>query len=234
MRQNKSQTISIIIPVLNEENCIGDLLKYLNKHATPNILEILVVDGGSTDKTVQIASEHGAIVLHSDKGRAKQMNFGAQHAKGSIYYFLHGDTYPPDKFDIAIVKAVENNIPTGCFQMKFDSNNLSLYLLGWLTKINHPICRGGDQSLFITSDLYGNSGGFNEAYIIYEDNEYISRLYKIAPFKILPLKVLTSARRFEHIGILRLQYHFGVLHLKSFFGATPQELYNYYDKKIST
>jgi len=234
MRPNNCQTISIIIPVLNEEEGLSDLLHHLKTCISKDVIEIIVVDGGSTDNTLKIASNYDVTIHQSPKGRAKQMNYGAKKAKGSILYFLHGDTYPPKGFENAIITAVTNGIPTGCFQMKFDSRNLFLHLLGWLTKINHRICRGGDQSLFITAQLFEETSGFNEAYIIYEDNEYISRLYKVAPFKILPLKVLTSARRFEHIGVLRLQYYFGRLHLKNYLGAKPHELYEYYKKKIST
>ncbi|WP_276165241.1 TIGR04283 family arsenosugar biosynthesis glycosyltransferase [Zobellia alginiliquefaciens] len=233
MKKNKLQ-ISIVIPVLNEANGIAKIINYLTANSSPtNINEILVVDGGSTDHTVSIAEQSGAKVIHSYKGRAKQLNYGAQQAKGSILYFLHADTLPPRDFDQSIIDAVESGYQTGCFQMKFDSNSNFLSFFAWFTRVNHKLCRGGDQSLFITKQLFKSSGGFNEDYVVYEDNEFISRLYKSTVFKILPRHVKTSARRYEERGMVTLQYHFGMMHLKNYLGAGPEQLYDYYKRKIS-
>ena len=103
--------LSIIIPIFNEAEIIGDLLKHLITHSETNLIkEILVVDGGSTDTSSSIInhfiSEHKEIpvrILTSEKGRAKQMNFGAQHAKGEILYFLHADSFPPQGYDLSLI-----------------------------------------------------------------------------------------------------------------------------------
>lgn len=94
------------------------------------------------------------------------------------------------------------------------------------------LCRGGDQSLFVAKTLFNQLGGFNESYIIYEDVEFISRLYKKSKFKVLPQEVITSVRRYLKMGWLRLQYHFGVIHLKHFMGQGPEALYGYYKKYV--
>ncbi|WP_299435292.1 TIGR04283 family arsenosugar biosynthesis glycosyltransferase [uncultured Maribacter sp.] len=234
MKNNPPQ-ISIIIPVLNEEKSIPKLLSHLKTNISKSnyIQEIIIVDGGSTDNSVTIAKESGATVVSSKKGRAIQMNVGAKKAKGSILYFLHIDTFPPKKFDALIVNAFLKKQPVGCFQMKFDNNHLFLKFFAWFSKINHKICRGGDQSLFISKKLFNSLNGFNENFIIYEDNEFISRIYKGKKFTILPQKVTTSARKYEEIGIYKLQYYFGIIHLKKHFGASPLELHNYYKKKVT-
>ena len=226
--------ISIIIPVLNEEASIGSILTYLkNNSSIKNIKEILVVDGGSTDNTVAIASQFDCKVLLSPKGRAKQLNFGAKHASAAVLYFLHVDTLPPNNFDVSIIEAIANGYQTGCFQMKFDSKSRFLSFFAWFSRVNHKLCRGGDQSLFITKTLFEKSEGFNEDYVVYEDNEFIGRLYEIAPFKILPLHVKTSARRYEERGEVALQYHFGMIHFKNYCGAGPDQLHDYYKRKIA-
>ncbi len=226
--------ISIIIPVLNEEKSIATVLGFLKENSNPaNIKEILVIDGGSSDTTVAIANNLSTRVIHAPKGRSKQMNFGAKMALGEVLYFLHVDTLPPKDFDASILNAVQSGSGAGCFRMKFDSSSRFLAFFAWFTKLNFKVCRGGDQSLFITKMLFQKTGGFNENYVIYEDNEFTDRLYNFVDFKILPRHVITSARRFEERGEVALQYHFGMIHLKNYFGAGPEQLYDYYKRKIT-
>ena len=234
MKQS-NQKISILIPVLNEEKGLGAILSHIKSSITSSqVEEIICIDGGSTDKTVAVAKSCGATVVSSDRGRAKQMNFGAKQAKGSILYFLHADTLPPKSFDMIILNAVEQGSQSGCFRMKFDSRNPILRFFAWLTRINHTLCRGGDQSLFIRKDLFELTQGFDEDYFIYEDTEFIQRLYKQTEFKVLPDYVITSARKYRDKGWVKVQFHFGMIHLKNYLGAGPEELYRYYRKNLLT
>ncbi|MBU2906991.1 MULTISPECIES: TIGR04283 family arsenosugar biosynthesis glycosyltransferase [Arenibacter] len=234
MKLSNSTTLSIIIPTLNEAAHIGNLLQHLKANSNPeNIKEIIVVDGGSTDGTPSLAKALGARIITSEMGRAKQMNKGAELATGHVLYFLHADTYPPKDFDLYILNAIHHNISSGCFRMKFDTSKKFLRFFAWFSRINHKLCRGGDQSLFIVKDLFQKSGGFNENYIIYEDSEFIGRLYKISNFTVLPHSVLTSARKYEQYGSYKLQYHFGIIHLKNLLGFGPDQLYRYYKKNIA-
>lgn len=231
MKQNKR--ISILIPVLNEEENLGKLLRHLTLNSTTeNIEEIICIDGGSVDKTIAIAEEQSIKIIHSKKGRARQMNMGAKHAKGNILYFLHADTFPPKGFDQKILKANDQEYDSGCFRMKFDTKNPILRFFAWLSRINHTLCRGGDQSLFIKKELFHKMKGFNETYLIYEDTEFIRRIYQQTKFKILPYDVITSARKYREIGWVKVQFHFAMIHLKNYFGAGPDELYHYYTKNI--
>lgn len=226
--------ISIIIPVLNEAAYIKKVLWTIKSNSSSDrIKEILVIDGGSTDNTPTIALQFGATVIPSKRGRAVQMNLGAEKANGKFLYFLHVDSLPPINFDQDILQAFEAGHEVGCFQMQFDSESRFLKFFGWCTKINHELCRGGDQSLFITKELFKQTKGFNEKYIIYEDNEFFQRIYKLKPFKIIPAKVTTSARRYRERGMIKLQWHFAMIHAKHYLGAEPEDLYQYYKKHIA-
>lgn len=232
----KSASISIIIPVLNEETHIQSLLIALQERSiSKQISEIIVVDGGSSDATLSKVRETTLRipihVLQSDKGRAVQMNKGASVAKGSIFYFLHADTIPPLAFDQAILSALETR-DAGCFRLKFDSDHILLKSLQWFTRYNWRICRGGDQSLFIKRSCFESLNGFDESYTIYEDCEFIDRIYKHHSFKVLPNSVVTSARKYREVGTTKLQFHFSMIHLKKWMGASPSQLVAYYEKNI--
>lgn len=231
---NLLPNISIIIPVLNEEAYIQRVLAKISENvSTPLIKEILVVDGGSTDKTVFMAQNSGVKVISGPKGRAKQMNLGARIAQGDILYFLHVDSLPPFGFDQKIIDSWSKGKKAGCFRLRFDTPSYFLGFFAWCTKINTPICRGGDQSLFVDKALFETLGGYNEEYVIYEDNEFTRRLYKETPFQIINDFVETSARRYIQKGMLRLQYHFAMIHLKYYLGKGPDSLYDYYRKNIA-
>jgi len=253
--------ISIIIPIFNEAETIVKLLQTLLDRMKYSNHEIVLVDGGSTDDTIEVVSnfistfnrtqnehrkrcvdqlfgkeEHAIYIqlFQSEKGRAKQMNFGAQKATGSILYFLHADTFPPKYFDAFILTKVKEGNQAGCFRLKFDYLHPVLIVSQFFTRFNKSWCRGGDQSLFVSKSLFQELNGFNEAYTIYEDCEFINRLYEQEQFTIIPKSVVTSARKYREQGTWKLQYHFAVIHIKKSKGATPEELYDYYKKHVAS
>lgn len=246
--------ISIIIPVLNEAETIGRLLQYLIENSkTSQNLEIIVIDGGSADGTQDIVKnyllnqteakanvdlstrlEETTIRFFSaPKGRAKQMNFGAKKASASIFYFLHADSFPPKYFDALIISKVEKVHNAGCFRMQFDSNHWWLCLAGWFTQFNWKACRGGDQSLFITKELFDSIGGYDESYGIYEDNMLIQKLYQRNQFTVINKKLQTSARMYKNHGVWTVQYHYFRIYIKRWFGSSAEELLIYYKKHLS-
>ncbi|PIA78421.1 glycosyl transferase family 2 [Gaetbulibacter sp. 4G1] len=227
--------ISIIIPILNEADNIYHLLNHLlGNSSKENVLEIIIVDGGSTDGSQNIVSKFNNIaLLHSKKGRAKQMNLGTKKAKGSILYFLHADSIPPKNFDKHIIEQVKKNNDAGCFIMKFNSKHWWLKLAGQLTRLPFRFCRGGDQSLFITKLLFNSIGGYDENFKIYEDNDLIGKLYARKQFVVIQKWLTTSPRCYSTNGIWRLQFHYWTIHLKKWFGASPEKLNQYYLKYVS-
>ncbi|NQX86193.1 MAG: glycosyltransferase family 2 protein [Flavobacteriaceae bacterium] len=241
--------ISIIIPVYNEEQTILQLIRHLNTHSiTKAVLEIIIVDGGSSDNTQHILKSQltskqppdsklqftdKLVLLNAPKGRAKQMNAGAKVARGTILYFLHADSFPPLGFDESILISLKKNHFAGCFKMQFDHNHWWLQLAGWLTQFNYRACRGGDQSLFVSKQIFTNLGGFDEQFVIYEDINFINKLYDKYNFTVLKkASITTSARRYKTNGIWKLQYHFWIIYIKKWFGASAKDLQAYYFKHI--
>ena len=226
--------ISIIIPTYNEENYIRLTLTHVTEASTDKyVKEIIIVDGGSTDNTINIASEFKNVkVVSSPKGRAKQLNAGAKVACGKILYFLHADSFPPKCFDKLVVQAIDKGF-AGCFRLKFENpSHFILRISQWATRLNFLLFRGGDQSLFIKKTAFNYINGFNENFIIYEDMEFINRIYKQFDFKIIKDYVVTSERKFIENGVFYLHFHFLMIHIKYFLGATPQQLHNYYSKYV--
>ncbi|WP_300435013.1 TIGR04283 family arsenosugar biosynthesis glycosyltransferase [Christiangramia sp.] len=227
--------ISIIVPAFNEEEQLPMLLRHLEASSSGNISEIIVVDGGSTDATATIAKNHPMVFyVPSEKGRAVQMNTGARLAKGEILYFLHVDSLPPSNFDSLIIAEVEKGNKAGCFKMKFDKDHWWLNLMGHFTKVNHITCRGGDQSLYVEMALFDEIGGFDESYKVYEDNEIIRRLYKKKQFTIIKKWITTSARLYDKLGVWNTQWLFIQIYWKRRTGASPEELYSHYYKRVSS
>ncbi len=199
--------ISVIIPTLNESENIGTLIKRLQEGGKESIEEIIVVDAGSDDNTMEIAQQQGAKTLMSPrKGRAPQMNLGAQKAKGDVLYFVHGDTLPPACYLESIEKAIQEDFPLGCFRYQFNSDRKLLKVNAYLTRFKMAWCGGGDQSLFIKKTIFEKMKGFREDHMIMEDFEFTYRARKKYPFKVIQKDMLVSARKYDENSYLRVQF----------------------------
>ncbi|WP_111682235.1 TIGR04283 family arsenosugar biosynthesis glycosyltransferase [Winogradskyella tangerina] len=205
-------------------------LVFENSNLKSNNTSTFVVD---TKVSIESSLQTNIQLINSKKGRAKQMNFGAKHAKGSILYFLHADAFPPKNFDQLIIDEIKKGNDAGCFRMQFESKHWWLRLASWLTQFSWRACRGGDQSQFITKALFDAIGGFDENYMIYEDNILINELYARKEFVVINKKIRTSARLYKKVGIWKLQYHFWAIYVKRWFGASADELLAYYKRHIS-
>ena len=198
--------ISVIIPTLNEADNIGKLLEYLKGHADDTLLEIIVVDAHSADNTEGVAQTHGATVLQSEKGRAIQMNRGAHYAKGDVLYFVHADCLPPKSYLVDIKNSVAEGYPIGCCRSKFDSKSFILSINAYFTRFTPLWCRGGDETLFVTQDVFKTLGGYDEKQCIMEEYHFIDKARAAYPFKIIPRYVLVSARKYTTNSWIRVQY----------------------------
>lgn len=201
------QHISIIIPTYNEADGIAKLIQYLQEYGSSYVKEIIVSDGGSMDDTMSIATAAGAsAILSPEKGRAAQMNHGASIATGSVFYFVHADTFPPASFAADIIAAINSGCTLGRYRTKFDSNKKILLFNAWFTRFDLFICYGGDQTLFMHRILFEQIGGFNDSMRIMEDYDIVIRAKSTgARYKIFPSAALVSARKYETNSWLRVQ-----------------------------
>ncbi|MBF9142519.1 TIGR04283 family arsenosugar biosynthesis glycosyltransferase [Hymenobacter properus] len=199
-------TFSVIIPTFNEAPNIARLVADLRRHAPASEVEILVVDAHSPDGTADLARQAGATVLLSPKpGRAAQMNHGAAHATGDVLYFVHADVGIHPDYVATIRRAVAAGHEAGCYRFRFDSPHPLLRINSYGTRFKGIMSRGGDQTLFITKELFQRLGGFNERFVIMEDFEIIRRIRRVASFYIVPQDVVVSARKYETNSWLRVQ-----------------------------
>lgn len=241
--------LSVIIPVLNEADILYTSLQHLRVcKSGKQPVSLVIVDGGSQDATKaeayraieNLSGEDFKIRFRESdhQGRALQMNLGARDVISdlgerpeTVLYFLHVDSQPPKNFDLHIAEAVLNGHKAGCFRMRFNSKHWWLKLMSWFTRFNWKACRGGDQSLFISASLFQELGGFNDNYPVYEDYELINRLYARKMFHVIPAWLTTSARRYEEIGVFKLQWIYLNIYWRKFRGASIEELLVYYRRR---
>ncbi len=226
--------ISIIIPVYNESENIGKLVTYLKQHAKERLLEIIAVDGGSSDDTILQAEIAGALAVSSpQKGRAAQMNYGASVAKGGILYFIHADTFPPTTFISDITEAVEKGFALGRYYTRFNSSKWYLKINAWFTRLDLFICMGGDNTLFVTRKTFEAAGGFKSEMRIMEEYEFCDRLRKTgAAYKILKGAALVSARKYDNNSWWRVQMANKKIVNMFKQGATQQQMADTYKKML--
>ena len=204
----KNFLLSIIIPTLNEAENLAELLPDIQQKATGKAVEIIVIDGGSSDQTIETARQLGAKTALSPRGgRAAQMNFGASLAQGNVFYFVHADGRLPAHFVEDIEQSLAAGYQAGCYRFRFNSKAFMLKINGFCTRFNALTFRGGDQTLFITRSLFDEISGFDEYYTIMEDYDIIRRIWdkNRKLFKVIQKDVIVSARKYETNSWLRVQ-----------------------------
>ncbi|MGZ8426976.1 MAG: TIGR04283 family arsenosugar biosynthesis glycosyltransferase [Candidatus Binatia bacterium] len=219
--------ISVIVPVLNEEKSIAATLQAL-AHLQPH--ETIVVDGGSQDRTAEIAAECGVKVILSERGRARQMNRGARQASGEVLLFLHADTrLPPTAFSDIAGPMGDPRYVGGRFDVELDGKHWMLPLVGRLISYRSRLSKvaTGDQALFVRRAVFQRMGGFADIPLM-EDIAFCRRLKGLGEVACLRSRVVTSARRWEVDGVWRTIFRMWTLKLLYLTGVSPARLKQFY------
>ncbi len=221
--------ISIIMPTFNEERNIEGAIQSVS--ALKGNFELIVVDGGSSDKTREIAGKYTAVIASSDKGRAKQMNEGARRAKGDILLFLHADCRLSPHALNEIERSLNGNkeVVGGAFQFHLDDDSLSFRFLSFFSNVRARIVKTytGDFGLFMRRSAFEKIGGFSEIELM-EDVDICKRLRKEGKLVQANTKIVSSARRFKKEGMLRTWTHMLVNRVLFSIGTSPTRLSKFY------
>lgn len=217
--------LSIILPTLDEAAGIVDQLKALQPLRDQGH-EVIVVDGGSADRTVDLARPLADRVLASARGRALQMNAGAAEASGDVLLFLHADTALPVHADELVSEALDGKGRVwGRFDVRIDGRHPMLRVVAFMMNLRSRLSgiATGDQALFVARTAFGQAGGF-PAIALMEDIALCTALKRISRPACLRARVTTSGRRWEKHGVTRTILRMWRLRLAYFFGAEPARL----------
>jgi len=218
-----SKKISVIIPALNEERYLPGTLERLKQS---DHIEVIVVDGGSADRTADIARSFTGKVFSVSPGRARQMNEGARMAEGDVLLFLHADSLiAPGGLDKILPALQENGAVGGAFRLKIDSGNFFLKSLACLTNLRCLVSGVpyGDQGIFILRETFQKIGGYPEIPIL-EDVELARKMKRAGKTVLLNERVMTSARRWAKEGLLMTTVRHRWIMLLYFLGVSPRRL----------
>jgi rSAM/selenodomain-associated transferase 2 len=216
--------LSVVMPVLNEAAGIEAALSALAPYRSRGV-EVIVVDGGSHDGTLDLARPLADSVIAAPRGRAIQMNVGAAAASGDVLLFLHADTKLPENADGLLLDGLAcSGREWGRFDVRLDGGGLlpvvaaAMNLRSRLTGIST-----GDQALFVTRAAFERAGGFPPIALM-EDVALSARLKRAGPPCALRARVTTSGRRWRAHGMLRTMLLMWALRLCFFLGADPAKL----------
>ncbi len=216
--------LAIIIPVFNEALSIESTLQSLAPLRARGV-QVIVVDGGSQDNTVVLASPLADQVVNGSKGRARQMNAGAAQARADVLLFLHADTLLPDGADTQVISAIEAGATWGRFDVTIEGRSPMLRVVGTLMNLRsrYSGIATGDQAIFVRADSLARIGGFPDQPLM-EDIELSKRLKCMAAPACLRTHVTTSGRRWDTRGVWRTIVLMWRLRWRYWRGDSPEQL----------
>jgi rSAM/selenodomain-associated transferase 2 len=217
--------LSIIMPTLNEADGIVDALSALSQ-LRANGAEVIVADGGSEDRTVELARPRCDKLVAARRGRGAQMNAGAQVATGGVFLFLHADTRLPERADRLVIEGLATSKRAwGWFDVKIAGRSALLPavagLMNWRSRLTGIAT--GDQAIFVERRTFAQAGGFPDDPLM-EDIGLSRRLRQVSTPLCLRARVVTSGRRWDEHGPLRTILLMWRLRAAHFLGADPRTL----------
>jgi rSAM/selenodomain-associated transferase 2 len=222
--------ISIIVPVLNEAQGISESLAALAPLRARGH-EVIVVDGGSSDQTPDLARRAADRVVSAPRGRASQMNAGAALARGEVLVFLHADTRLPEGAGARILQGLAASCRAwGRFDVRIEGASVFLPVIAFFMNLRSRATgiATGDQAMFVRREAFERAGGFPPLELM-EDIALSRSLKRVSRPLCLAEKAVTSGRRWERHGVLRTVFLMGWLRLAFFLGAAPASLARFYD-----
>lgn len=226
---NGGMKVSIIIPVLDERENLDRLLESLQEIRAGGH-EVIVVDGGSHDASLELAEERSDMAISHRRGRGTQMNAGAQHATGDIFLFLHADTRLPREFLHEVMAACSGSPRQwGFFQVRLSGENRLFRIIESCMNLRSRLTgiATGDQCLFVTKQLFRETGGYEEIPIM-EDIALCRRLQAVYQPLIIGQSVITSSRRWQQHGTVKTIFRMWFMRLAYFLGVNPSWLARLY------
>lgn len=226
-RKSRKAKLSVIIPVLNEAAAIEATLQHIPRTEE---IEVIVVDGGSSDGSARLSKALGASVIHTGPGRAHQMNRGAAAAHGEFLLFLHADTRLPADFSRMVQETLRRpGVVAGAFRLRIDSPQWSLRIIEAFANFRSKwlMTPYGDQGLFLRRHHFRTALGYSELPLM-EDFEFVRRLRRWGRIAIAPAAAVTSARRWERLGVLRTTLLNQAIILAYLCGVSPDRLARWY------
>jgi len=228
------QSISVIIPTLNEEKNITSALSYFTS-LNPS-LELIVTDGGSKDNKV-VLSHSLAQVIDASPGRGAQINAGVQAASGDVLWFLHADCRSHEKSIEAMLKALaDEKVVGGVFEYSLDDERPFFRLVEFFSNRKNHLLKlfYGDMGIFVQHQTFDAMGGYREIPLM-EDMDFCKRLKTFGNIRILPYRIITSARRWHEEGIVKNITRNWALQIAWALGTSPEKLaiwYRFRNNKI--
>jgi len=219
--------VSFIIPVLNEQAGVAALLRDLRDRFPDG--QLVVVDGGSSDRTVAEALPLCDQLLLGERGRARQMNLGARATAAAYLVFLHADTRP----GIAqgeLVACLRRRPAWGFCRVRLTGDRLAYRCIEWCMNQRSRLTgvATGDQMLFVSRAVFERTGGFDDIPLM-EDVAFCKRLRRLAPPVVVRQPVLVSSRRWEAGGVVATVLRMWLLRLAFVLGVAPATLWRHYD-----